>query len=208
MLKRYLISPLMLLASIAASAEEAPVETSQPAAQENQGQSAYITDNLYTFLHAGAGKNYRILGSVDAGSPLSLVSGEVKNGFLEIVDDKGRSGWVEESAVSMQPGLRQQQESLRNEMAEAQQQLRELQLLLPEEQNKTKRLSAQLDELQKNVGILEKENKQLKEKQANQSGKEKRQLLIYGGSIAFLGLFLGILLTVILSRRKRYDGWA
>jgi SH3 domain protein len=31
---------------------------------------------------------------------------------------------------------------------------------------------------------------------------------MYGGGIAFIGIFIGMIITLMLSRRKSYDGWA
>ena len=169
--------------------------------------TAYIIDNLYTFMRSGAGKDYRLLGSVDAGTKLTLLSGE-ENGFIKIKDDKDREGRIETKFVTKTAGLHQQYKTLSSEMSTIEQNLRQAQVELPQlqEQNqlltdKNLKLSAQITKLKT---TLEQERTQ---KEAVNS-EEKRQLLTYGGAIAFLGLFLGIILTIVLSRRKRYEGWA
>ena len=50
-------------------------EEAKPANSTN-ANTAYIIDNLYTFMRSGASKNYRLLGSVDAGTKLTLLSAE------------------------------------------------------------------------------------------------------------------------------------
>lgn len=201
MLKHCLLGLLLTATSFISQAQEAQTTNSSDA------NSAYIIDNLYTFMRSGAGKNYRLLGSVDAGTKLTVLSTE-ENGFIKIKDDKDREGWVESKFISQTPGLHQQYQTLNNEMSTVQNKLRQAQVEMPQLQeqnqsltNQNKLLNQQITELQT---TLEQERAQ---KQAA-TAKEKRQLLTYGGAIAFIGLFLGIILTVVLSRRKRYEGWA
>ena len=177
------------------------------AAHAEQG-TAYISDELYIFMHSGAGKNYRILGSVDAGTPVTLVSGEENNGFLEIIDDKQRQGWVETKFINQDKSLKIQYQELGEQLAQTQQALRNAQAQRPELQTLNRDLQEQAQQLQAQLDQAIAERDALNAKQQGLKAKEKRQLLTYGGAIAFIGLFLGIILTVILSRRKRYDGWA
>lgn len=170
-------------------------------------KTAYIIDNLYTFMRSGASKDYRLLGSIDAGTQLTILS-ETENGFIKVRDDKNREGWVETKFISGSAGLHQQYNALKNEMDAMQNKLRQAQIELPELQNHTRELTAQNAQLTEQIIQLETSLAQRQQQKQVSSAKEKRQLLTYGAAIAFLGLFLGIILTVVLSRRKRYEGWA
>jgi SH3 domain protein len=68
MLKHCLLGLLLTATSFISQAQEAQTANSSDA------NSAYIIDNLYTFMRSGAGKNYRLLGSVDAGTKLTVLS--------------------------------------------------------------------------------------------------------------------------------------
>ena len=37
-------------------------------------QSRYVSDNIYTFLHRGPGKQYRIIGSINAGEAVTQLA--------------------------------------------------------------------------------------------------------------------------------------
>lgn len=199
MLKHSLLALLLSAVAFISHAEEAN--------SANDANTAYIVDNLYTFMHSGASKNYRIIGSVDAGTKLTQLSAE-ENGFVKVLDDKEREGWVEAKFVSKTPGIHQQYRTLSEEMSSMQEQLRQAQIELPELQQQNQNLTDQ--NLLLSDQIIKLKNTLTTERtQKQQAGaKEKRQLLTYGGAIAFIGLFLGIILTIVLSRRKRYDGWA
>ena len=199
MLKQCIFGLLLAATSFISYAEEAP-------SSDNQN-TAYIVDNLYTFMHSGPSKNYRILGSVDAGTQVVLLSGE-DNGYFKIRDDKDREGWVESKFVTENAGIQQQFQALNNDMTVMQEQLRQAEIELPQHQEQNKSLTEQNLALSKQIETLKNTIESERNAKQTASAKEKRQLLTYGGAIAFIGLLLGIILTVVLSRRKRYDGWA
>ncbi|WP_404341095.1 TIGR04211 family SH3 domain-containing protein [Pseudoalteromonas mariniglutinosa] len=201
MLKHCIFGLLLTAATFISYAEQAPNTTS---ADDN---TAYIIDNLYTFVHSGPSKNYRIIGSVDAGTQITLLSAE-DNGYYKIVDDKEREGWVESKFVSQTAGLHQQYQALTNDMTVMQEQLRQAEIELPQLQEKNQILSEKNQALSAQITQLKKSLDSTRSQKQIASAKEKRQLLTYGGAIAFIGLLLGIILTIMLSRRKRYDGWA
>ena len=67
--------------------------------------SGYISDDLFIYMHSGAGNNYRILGSINSGTEVK-VTGQYENDYTEIIDDKNRKVWVESKYISLKPGLR------------------------------------------------------------------------------------------------------
>ncbi|MCQ8878917.1 TIGR04211 family SH3 domain-containing protein [Pseudoalteromonas shioyasakiensis] len=199
MLKHSLFALLLSAVAFASHAEEA-----NSASDDN---TAYIVDNLYTFMHSGSSKNYRIIGSVDAGTKLTQLSAQ-ENGFIKVIDDKEREGWVEAKFVSKTAGIHQQYRTLSEEMSSMQQQLRQAQIDLPQLQEQNQMLTDQNSVLSEEIAQLKNTLTSERTQKQQAGAKEKRQLLTYGGAIAFIGLFLGIILTIVLSRRKRYDGWA
>ncbi|AXV64403.1 MULTISPECIES: TIGR04211 family SH3 domain-containing protein [Pseudoalteromonas] len=199
MLKQCIFGLLLSAATFISYAEEAPTS--------DNGNTAYIVDNLYTFMHSGPSKNYRILGSVDAGTQITLLS-EEDNGYFKIRDDKDREGWVETKFISENAGIHQQFQALNNDMTLMQEQLRQAEIELPQLQEQNRTLTEQNQALSEQIEKLKSTIESERNVKQLASAKEKRQLLTYGGAIAFIGLLLGIILTIMLSRRKRYDGWA
>ena len=145
--------------------------------------------------------------SIDAGTQLTLLSSE-ENGFLKVKDDKDREGWVEAKYITQTAGLHKQYQTLSDEMSSIQNELRQAQVELPQLQEQNVQLTNQNKQLFTQITQLKTTLEQERTLKQATSSKEKRQLLTYGGAIAFLGLFLGIILTIVLSRRKRYQGWA
>eukprot|EP00487_Bulimina_marginata_P006649 TRINITY_DN26438_c0_g1_i1.p1 TRINITY_DN26438_c0_g1~~TRINITY_DN26438_c0_g1_i1.p1 ORF type:complete len:151 (+),score=55.79 TRINITY_DN26438_c0_g1_i1:41-493(+) len=84
---------LLLSTSLFSFAEEANVSTTP----------GYISEDLIVYMHTGAGKNYRIQGTVNSGEQVQL-TGNTNNNYSEIITDKNRTGWVESKYVSAKTG--------------------------------------------------------------------------------------------------------
>ncbi|WP_440055191.1 TIGR04211 family SH3 domain-containing protein [Pseudoalteromonas sp. T1lg65] len=204
-IKQIVIASLFL-ATLPVVAEE-PVETVASEEVEQQLQpNGYISDDLYIFMHTGPGKNYRILGSVNAGSRITILSG-AEDGFIQIKDDKDREGWIESDFATTEPGLRQQLDALNQTLSDTQQQLTTTEQQLPELQQANNELRAENSNLNETIASLEQQLAEEKSVKQQKVDKERHLLLGYGGAIALGSLVIGVILTLTLSRRKRYDGW-
>ncbi|SFC44601.1 TIGR04211 family SH3 domain-containing protein [Pseudoalteromonas denitrificans] len=170
-------------------------------------QKAYVIDSLYIYMHAGAGKNFRILGSINAGTELNLLEQNDDSGYSKVKDTKGRTGWIDKRFISKTPGLAFQNQELVESITNIQNELRNMQIQAPKMEQKSALLLTKNTELQSKINILQQKIDQQNSLKQATSEKEKKQLLLYGGGIAFTGLLIGVLLTLMLSRRKR-TGWA
>lgn len=188
---------------------ESATEVLEVQTTENASSStAYITDNLFVYMHSGPGKNYRILGSVQAGTELQLLDENKDTGYSQVKDSRGRTGWIDKRNISKRPGLAQQNLKLKSQLADLQAELNSSQRDMPvlrqtasDLEVKNRELTAEIEKLNAQISSSRNQKQQASEKQ-------QKQLLIYGGGIAFIGILMGIIITLVLSRRKRYDGWA
>ncbi len=71
------------------------------------GRYRYVSDNIFTFIHNGPGTQYRILGSVKAGEPLDVKAVNNEAGFTQVVDGRGREGWIKSSELQGEISLRE-----------------------------------------------------------------------------------------------------
>lgn len=203
MLKRILVPTIFALFSHYSLAEDAQATE----ISSNSENVAYISDNLFVYVHSGPGKNYRIVGSIDAGTQVSMMPGN-ENGFQQVMDDKGREVWIETQFVSSQPGLAHQLDELGLQLQQTQQALNDAQTDLPRLQQLNQALQAENQTLQQTIQRLEKAVTDEKQKALTSEQAEQHLMLTYGGAVGVGGLLIGVLLTLFLSRRKRYDGWA
>ena len=203
MLKRILVPAILAFLSHYSFAEDVSL-TEDSTVIEN---AAYISDKLFVYVHSGPGKNYRIIGSVDAGSQIILLDGN-ENGFQQITDDKGREVWVESQFVSNTAGLAKQLDELEQQLKSTQQHLDDAEITLPRLQQLNQDLQAENETLQQTILRLEQTITDEKQKAVNTEQAEQHLLLSYGGGVGIGGVLVGVILTLFISRRKRYDGWA
>lgn len=202
-----MLKPFIFVIALLSFASHVVAEDNTTNTEQTEAQKVYITDSLYIYMHAGAGKNFRILGSVNAGTELDFLEQDDDSGFTKVKDPKGRTGWIDKRYISKTPGLAFQNQELAQNMVIAQNDLREAQIQLPKLQQQSAVLLTENTDLKLQIKTLNNKIEQQSNSTKAANEKEKQQLLLYGGGIAFTGLFIGILLTLMLSRRKR-SGWA
>ena len=167
----------------------------------------YVSDELFAYTHKGPGTQYKILGLVNAGDKIKVISVDENTGYTQIKDKKDRNVWIDSKYVSNKPGLKKQLKKLTISEENAKEKILNL-------ENK---LSFNLDKVQK----LEKSNvalsSQLEEVQeinttlSNKMNNEKNEILLqwftYGGMVAGGGLLLGLILPSLIPSRKKKSSW-
>ncbi|WP_325893943.1 TIGR04211 family SH3 domain-containing protein [Grimontia sp. NTOU-MAR1] len=180
----------------------------------------YISDELFTYMHSGPGTQFRIIGSVDAGTKVTVVDSNRNAGYTQVIDDRGRKGWVETKYVSKQPGLKTRVPALEEELKQLKEALSSAQ---GDSEAKTKGLIESLDQRNAQVKELEQHTSELNQKLIDAQTEirelraridtQKDDLLMryfaYGGMVAGGGLLFGLILPHLIPRRKkRNNGWA
>ena len=182
-----------------------------------EAATRYISDNVYAFLHAGPGNQYRILGSINAGEPVEYLNRNADSKYVQIRDKDGRTGWVdgqfvqtEESFRSRLPALEQQLADTRQQLASADERHRQ------DVQDKTERLQRQeqelgelqnqLAELRQTSDRLAEDNRRLSSLMDDREHQMRLDWLLHGGLVAGAGALVGFLLPLIPLRRKRRQG--
>ena len=170
-------------------------------AAENNYKQGYISDELFIYMHAGPGTNFRILGTVVAGSEIKI-TGEVDNGYSEIIDNKERATWVESKYVTTQAGLRFVVDKLNEEISTS--------------SNFTSQLDGEVNDLKSKVNLLTNDKKELsielkkltdtlvqtQAKIKDQDTDIKKQWFFTGALVLGIGLILGLILPRFFARRR------
>jgi len=205
--------------SAAAPETSAATTASAASATPTTGISRYVSDDIFTYLHGGPGKQYRILGSVKAGDKVQFLALDASGKYAQILDSKGRNAWILNSELQSAPSYRAQVSVL-------QEQLRQLQLKMD---NIDSDQARELKEKRERLTLLEQQVSQ-QEQQLTEQGKElqtlrqQKQKLQHdlgtkeqdqqyrwwreGGYIAGVGLLLGLLLPYLpRPRRRSKDRW-
>jgi SH3 domain protein len=174
---------------------------------DSEGEIRYISDDLFTYLHVGPGRNFRILGSVVAGTRVTLLQEDTEKNFVEIIDDKQRTGWVNKKFISssrsvreLVPGLQQQLET--NEETILQQ--RNSSDLLNQQ---VVELTSQNTNLRKKLSDAQVQKAETAQTLADYDQAVQIEWFTRGGIVAIVSLILGIALTYLPKKRRRNDNW-
>lgn len=161
----------------------------------------YISEDLVVYMHSGAGKNYRILGTVNAGEKVQ-VTGNESNDYSEIITEKNRTGWVESKMVSPKPGLRYVIADLNEKLALLQTKNTQLENQANNSVQGLSKLKAEREELQQNITALNMSLSQTKSQLKNQDMNIKKEWFFNGAIVLSIGLLLGLILPRLFAKRK------
>ena len=182
---------LLLLIPFFSLAEEA--DTSKTA--------GYISEDLIVYMHTGAGKNYRIQGTVNSGEKVQL-TGETNNDYSEIITDKDRIGWIESKHVSTTPGMRYVIADLNEKLASYQAEKSNLNNQLNDAISEIDSLKSERSDLQNSISALNMDLTQTKSQLKNQDTSIKKQWFFNGAIVLGIGLLFGLILPRLFSKRK------
>jgi SH3 domain protein len=183
-------------------------------------QDRYISDKLFTYMHAGPSNQFRILGSVDAGDKVRLLTSNKDTGYTQVQDSKGRKGWVESRFVTNQESMALRLPKLEKELSEVKAKLANARSSADQEKaglvdsletrnRQIGELEQGYSEMSQQLSASQEEVRKLRAKLDTQKDDLLLKYFMYGGGVAGIGLLLGLILPHIMPRRKRSpSGWA
>jgi SH3 domain protein len=174
---------------------------------DSEGEIRYISDDLFTYLHAGPGRNFRILGSVVSGTSVTLLQVDVDNNFVEVIDDRQRTGWIDAEYVSTDPSLRELVPGLQQQLQLAEQKIEQQDIDEDLLNQQIADLTSQIVTLKNRLSTAEKENKKISNTLANYDQTAEMEWFTRGGIVAVISLLLGIIITYLPKKRRRNDNW-
>ncbi|KGK13302.1 TIGR04211 family SH3 domain-containing protein [Vibrio navarrensis] len=183
-------------------------------------QDRYIADELFTYMHSGPNNTFRIIGSINAGSKIQLVQSNSETGYSEVVDERGRKGWVQTKFITRQesmairlPRLEKELKDVKAQLANARQSAdTEKAGLVDSLENRNQQISElemKYGEISEQLTAVQTENRQLRAKLDTQKDDLLLKYFMYGGGVAGGGLLFGLILPHLIPRRKKSpSGWA
>lgn len=178
----------------------------------------YIAENLSTYMRKGAGNQFKISGSIQAGEPVTVL--DKKDNFVLIRDSRNREGWVLASEISQTaspreliPQLQQEVQTLtaklKNMDSDWQRRTAEMQRRSQDAEKQSSNLFEENAQLKRELEIVKNKNRNLEIMQDAEKRTIAIQYFIYGGSVLVVGLLIGLIIPIILpKRRSRNGGWS
>ena len=175
-------------------------------AQDETATNAYISDDLFIYMLAGAGKNYRILGTIQAGSEIK-VTGEEANGYSKIIDPNGKTTWIESQYISQNPSLRNVIAQLNTKLAQYSESELSNQTAMTNANDTISLLTSKNEELTKEINSLNSELTSVKSKLKHQDQEILTQWFFNGAMVLGIGLLLGAFLPRLIGRKRKSASW-
>lgn len=178
----------------------------------------YVSDDLAIFMHSGPGLEYRITGSIKVGTSVSTIKFDDKSEFMQVKAANGRTGWVKASEIQkqqpakillpkVQEELQISQDKLNTidadnqaDMAEKEQAIIDKDDLIAQFENEKKALRNAISE-------LEARNLELDLLQDTKDERVKMEWLMFGGSVLFFGMVIGLIIPFLPRRKKQTENW-
>lgn len=180
-----------------------------------QDASHWVSDDLSTFVRSGPTDEYRIVGTLSAGEPVTVL--ETRGDYTQVRAESGDVVWIQSDKLQTQPSLDERFPALKSKVATLSSELSDI------NESWEERVTAMTETLgvrQARIAELEQRNATLdsqftqvqqanRELQARLNTQEQDLLMryfMYGGGVAGAGLIFGLLVPHLPKRRKR-DRW-
>ncbi|WP_137223101.1 TIGR04211 family SH3 domain-containing protein [Shewanella sp. MEBiC00475] len=184
---------IFILVSIGVFAAEAPTR--------------FISDDVFTYIHGGPGTEFRIIGSVEAGQPITLLD-NTEGDFTQIIDHKGREGWVLTSLVSDQPSFRERFPEMEAQLKQANEQLNNITQNTDNTEEYLTLANQKVSELKAALAKAIKERDDAKSKVQQVADNQRYEMWQQGGLIAGIGALIGIVLVYLpRPQRRKKSRW-
>jgi len=185
---RFIFTSLLLISSSSIFAQQA-------------AKQGYISDDLPVFVHSGPGKNYRILGTITSGSEIKI-TGKASNDYAEVIDENGRTVWLESQYVTTKPGLRVVIAQLNSKLADFESNASSVTESLLRANKNVDRLSSEKTQLNNKISEINKNLSEMQLQLKDQDTNIKKDWFFNGAIVMFIGLILGLIIPRLSSSKK------
>ncbi|WP_163559441.1 TIGR04211 family SH3 domain-containing protein [Halomonas sp. NO4] len=186
------------------------------AAQQEDGPTHWVSDELTTWVRSGPTDGYRIVGTLTAGEPVTLL--ETSGDYSRIQNGEGDPVWVLSEELQTEPSAQQRLPELQSQVEALE---AELASINDTWESRVAAKSETLEVREQRIAELETRNAQL-DREADQSRSTVRELqarldtqeedllmryFTYGGGVAGAGLLVGLILPHLPRRKRKNDRW-
>lgn len=178
----------------------------------------YISDDIYVFLIAGPGTQYRITGTIKVGEKVNTLQYDKASKFMKVKTKQGKIGWVKNSELQAGlpakirlPAIQGQLNSSQNKLSSIADKNKKAQSSnmdqLSSQKELIQKLQSEKTALEDTISTLKSRNLELDLLQDTKEDRVKMEWMINGGAVLFFGLLLGLLIPMIPRRKKKMNNW-
>jgi len=157
------------------------------------------------FLHRGSSSQF--VGTLTAGTPITVTARNDDSGYAEVSDDQAKSGWVETRFLSDSVSRRARLEEVERDLEKVQQSHEGAGGKLASYEEEVRRLKTDNDKLKSKNGVLESEVKRVQNELAASDQDYQMTWFRNGAVVLGAGLLLGSLIPRLSIPRRRNNRW-
>jgi len=170
--------------------------------------NGFISDNVYVYMHTGPSAKFRIMGSVIAGSKIEIVEKSSDKSYTKIIDDKGRTGWVQSEFASSKLSIKERFDALEikfNALNDTRDQLAQKSSQVSDSNS---RLEQRITQLSSQLATAKREKNEMEAKLVGEDADIQMKWLFNGGILVIISIMIGVLITFIPGKKKNKGNWA
>ena len=172
-----------------------------------QASTHYVSDDVFTYIHGGPGTEFRIIGSIEAGQPITF-NGKVEGDYSQIIDNKNREGWIRSDFVTDKPSYRVRFPDMEKELISVNQQLNSISLNTDNAAQDLELANQKIIELQTALKAALTERDTARAKVSSNIDEQQFKMWQQGGIIAGIGALIGIVLVYLpRPQRRKNSRW-
>ncbi|MEO3677450.1 TIGR04211 family SH3 domain-containing protein [Rheinheimera fenheensis] len=172
-----------------------------------EAKPAFVSDALFVYLHSGPSNQYRIIGTVNAGQSITYLGEDAETGYAHIQYDADKTGWLPKEYVTFTPGLVAQLADLKAQYAKH----NETVLALEQQRDElNSQLTQAVTERETALEQLQQANRayeQLKVQLENTQSSIWEKPMVLGSLILLAGLIFGLVLPLLIPKRRNSERW-
>ncbi|WP_411794587.1 TIGR04211 family SH3 domain-containing protein [Halomonas sp. A29] len=185
-------------------------------AQQSGDATHWVSDELTTYVRSGPTDGYRIVGSLTAGEPVTLL--ETSGDYSRVENGEGERVWVLSNELQETPSARQRLPHVEEQVAQLE---AELDGINETWEGRVSAMTETLEVREQRIVELESRNREL-DSEADRARQTIRQLqarldtqeedllmryFMYGGGVAGAGLLVGLIVPHLPRKRRKRDRW-
>lgn len=205
-----LLSTFALSLAIFSSDSHALIQSQEESEQnepnDQDGDFRFVSSNLYTYMRSGPGTQFRLLGSVNAGTRIQVLQVNRAEGYTEIIDNRQRTGWIESKFVTREPSFKMQVDQLQTALDENNTLIEGMKLDTQAAQERAKNAREQANELNRKVTEHLEEIARLNESIEKRERSNNMQWFTRGSILAVIAIIIGYIMGLTGRRRNQSRG--
>lgn len=170
-------------------------------------ETRYVSDDIFIYMHSGPSREYRIIGTLDVGSPVTTLKYDEKTRFYQVKTADDKTAWVKGDQLQTTLPAKKLLPAIQQELQANNEILNQQKQSIIDKDNLIAALDNQKNTLQQRIIELEAANLELDLLQDTKDERVKMEWMMYGGSVLFLGLLFGLLIPFLPRRKKNNNNW-